>query len=183
MRIVRLFQQQHRSVWRHASNFPPISTPSPPSNHGNSTVNLDLYSCVRDQRDAVWSRDNDISSQPRHTRKLTTLERLRLLADEGSEVMHIASLVGGDVLNGSMVVAIVTVCGQLCMVSGNDWTFKGGTVYPIGVKKQLRGQEIALQNNLPCIYLAGSGGAFLPLQVYHKLWLWHNLPLVSNLPL
>lgn len=161
----RLFQQQ--CVCRYVSNFPCISTPPPPSNrnHDNSTVNLDLYSCVRAQRDSVWTRDNEISSKPRYTRKLTTLERLRLLGDEGSEVIHIGSLAGGDVVNGSMEVAIVTVCGQLCMVSGNDWTFKGGTIYPIGVKKQLRGQEIALQNNLPCIYIADSGGAFLPLQV------------------
>ncbi len=163
--LLRLFQR----VSRLATTFPPIA-PSPISHHDNGHVHLDLYSCVRAQRDAVWAGDKATSLKPRSSRKLTTLERLSLLADEGSEVIHIGSLAGlgmpyGDVLNGSMEVAIVTVCGQLCMVTGNDWSFKGGTVYPIGVKKQLRGQEIASENNLPCIYIADSGGAFLPLQV------------------
>ena len=51
------------------------------------------------------------------------------------------------------------------MISANDASVKGGTVYPIGVKKQLRGQEIGQLNRLPCVYLVDSGGAFLPLQV------------------
>ena len=57
------------------------------------------------------------------------------------------------------------VSGRLCMVFANDGAFKGGTSYPITVQKQLRAQEIAQQNRLPCIYVVDSGGAFLPLQV------------------
>lgn len=57
------------------------------------------------------------------------------------------------------------VSGRLCMVFANDGAFKGGTSYPITVRKQLRAQEIAQQNRLPCIYVVDSGGAFLPLQV------------------
>lgn len=55
--------------------------------------------------------------------------------------------------------------GRLCIILANDATVKGGTIYPIGVKKQLRGQELAKKLNLPCIYVVDSGGAFLPLQV------------------
>lgn len=57
--------------------------------------------------------------------------------------------------------------GKLCIVLANDGAVKGGTAYPITVRKQLRAQEIALQNRLPCIYVVDSGGAFLPLQVMH----------------
>ena len=57
--------------------------------------------------------------------------------------------------------------GKLCIVLANDGAVKGGTAYPITVRKQLRAQEIALQNHLPCIYVVDSGGAFLPLQVMH----------------
>ena len=71
----------------------------------------------------------------------------------------------GDVYNASNAVAVVKVAGETCVVSANDWTIKGGTVYPVSLKKQLRAQEIAMENRLPCIYLVDSGGAFLPLQV------------------
>lgn len=135
-----------------------------------SDLNMDLYRSVRVARDKVWSRDKLIAQKPREGRKLTLTERIGLLQDKGSKVLRIGTLAGlgmsyGDVLNASNEIALVSVSGEMCMVSGNDWTFKGGTIYPIGVKKQLRGQEIALQNRLPCIYLADSGGAFLPLQV------------------
>lgn len=55
--------------------------------------------------------------------------------------------------------------GLWCVLIANDATVKGGTAYPITVKKQLRAQEVAIQNRLPCVYLVDSGGAFLPLQV------------------
>lgn len=58
--------------------------------------------------------------------------------------------------------------GLWCVFIANDATVKGGTAYPITVKKQLRAQEVALQNRLPCVYLVDSGGAFLPLQVSTK---------------
>lgn len=57
------------------------------------------------------------------------------------------------------------ICGVWCVFMANDATVKGGTIYPIGVKKQLRAQEIAMQNRLLSVYLVDSGGAFLPLQV------------------
>src|SRR4029077_1785950 len=63
-----------------------------------------------------------------------------------------------------MVTGIGVIQGHECMIVANDATVKGGTYFPMTVKKHLRAQEIALQNNLPCIYLVDSGGAFLPLQ-------------------
>ena len=71
---------------------------------------------------------------------------------------------GGDVPGAGIITGIGRVAGRPCMVVANDATVKGGTYYPITVKKHLRAQEIALENRLPCIYLVDSGGAFLPEQ-------------------
>ena len=102
--------------------------------------------------------------------KKTARERVALLADEGSKVLEVGQLAGlglpyGDVPCGANVVCITEVCGETCIITANDWTVKGGSTFPITLKKQLRAQEIAFQNRLPCIYLVDSGGAFLPLQV------------------
>lgn len=111
-----------------------------------------------------------MAKKKRDKRKLTVGERIELLRDPGSRLLEIGTLAGlnmpyGDVYNASNIVCLTEVCGEWCMVSANDWIIKGGTVFPISLKKQLRAQEIALKNNLPCIYLVDSGGAFLPLQV------------------
>ncbi|HRE16147.1 MAG TPA: carboxyl transferase domain-containing protein, partial [Rhodocyclaceae bacterium] len=71
---------------------------------------------------------------------------------------------GGDVPAASVVAGIARVEGVECMIVANDATVKGGTYYPLTVKKHLRAQEIALENRLPCLYLVDSGGAFLPMQ-------------------
>ena len=65
---------------------------------------------------------------------------------------------------GGVVTGIGKISGIECMIVANDATVKGGTYYPITVKKHLRAQEVAAQNRLPCVYLVDSGGAFLPLQ-------------------
>ena len=158
------------------SPFPVLPLPPLPSLATNQEAaaveeNFQLFSSVIEQRERVWSTDSKISSQDRGERKLTVGERLRLLVDPGSEILEIGTLAGlnmpyGDVFHGNNIVCVVRVCGEVCVVSANDWTFKGGTAYPISVKKQLRAQEIALANHLPCIYFVDSGGAFLPLQVH-----------------
>ncbi len=66
--------------------------------------------------------------------------------------------------SASIITGIGRVSGRECMIVANDATVKGGTYYPMTVKKHLRAQEIARENHLPCIYLVDSGGAFLPLQ-------------------
>ena len=108
----------------------------------------------------------------RHTKlneKLLVRDRLKKLLDEDYPFLELAQLAGhnldyGDVPAAGSVMGIGSVSGQLCVITANDATVKAGTIYPIGVKKQLRAQEIALENNLPCIYLVDSGGGFLPLQ-------------------
>ncbi len=101
--------------------------------------------------------------------KLLPRERVRTLLDPGSPFLEVAPLAANgmydDAAPGAGVIAgIGRVAGVECMVVANDATVKGGTYYPVTVKKHLRAQEIALENNLPCIYLVDSGGAFLPLQ-------------------
>lgn len=96
-------------------------------------------------------------------------ERVDLLLDPGSPFLEIAPLAAyglyDDQAPGAGVIAgIGRISSQLCMVVANDATVKGGTYYPMSVKKHLRAQEIALENHLPCVYLVDSGGAFLPLQ-------------------
>src|SRR5579872_6781716 len=101
--------------------------------------------------------------------KLTARERIDQLLDPGSPFLEIGALAawemyGGDAPCAGIVTGIGIVEGQECMIVANDATVKGGTYYPMTVKKHLRAQEIAEQNYLPCIYLVDSGGAFLPLQ-------------------
>src|SRR5579871_5207750 len=101
--------------------------------------------------------------------KLTARERIERLIDPGSDFLELSPLAALDMYrNDSPAAGIVTGIGvvesQHCAVVANDATVKGGTYYPMTVKKHLRAQEIAEQNHLPCIYLVDSGGAFLPLQ-------------------
>jgi acetyl-CoA carboxylase carboxyltransferase component len=105
----------------------------------------------------------------RRRNKLTARERVERLIDPGSDFLEFSALAATDMYdNGSpsagMLTGIGVVEGQHCIVIANDATVKGGTYYPMTVKKHLRAQEIAEQNHLPCIYLVDSGGAFLPLQ-------------------
>ncbi len=101
--------------------------------------------------------------------KLLPRDRIRVLVDEDSPFLEIGRLAAHEVYEDDVPAAgIITGVGRIhgteCMVVANDATVKGGTYYPITVKKHLRAQEIAEQNNLPCIYLVDSGGAFLPRQ-------------------
>ena len=132
---------------------------------------------LRQYQELVAQREKIKAVQEVGGAKLPVRERLSLLADESAEMLEIGLLSGmglpyGDVPCAGNVVGVVEVSGELCVVSANDWTVKGGSSYPITVKKQLRAQEIALQNRLPCIYLVDSGGAFLPLQVCMHCCTW-----------
>ena len=96
-------------------------------------------------------------------------ERIDLLLDPGSPFLELSPLAaygmyGGDVPAAGLITGIGRISGRECVVVANDATVKGGTYYPMTVKKHLRAQEIARENHLPCIYLVDSGGAFLPLQ-------------------
>ncbi len=101
--------------------------------------------------------------------KMTARERVDRLLDAGSPFLEFGALAawemyGGDAPSAGIITGIGVVEGQDCMIVANDATVKGGTYYPLTVKKHLRAQEVAEQNYLPCIYLVDSGGAFLPLQ-------------------
>ena len=101
--------------------------------------------------------------------KLTARERIRVLLDTGSPFLELSQLAahglyGGDIACAGIVTGIGRIAGRECVVVANDPTVKGGTYYPLTVKKHLRAQEIAAENRLPCVYLVESGGAFLPAQ-------------------
>jgi 3-methylcrotonyl-CoA carboxylase beta subunit len=101
--------------------------------------------------------------------KLLPRERVRTLLDQGSPFLELSQLAaygvyGGEVPAAGIVTGIGRVAGRECMVVANDATVKGGTYFPLTVKKHLRAQEIARENHLPCIYLVDSGGANLPNQ-------------------
>src|ERR1700719_1316061 len=101
--------------------------------------------------------------------KLTARERIRVLLDTGSPFLEFSQLAahgmyGGDIASAGIITGIGRVAGRECVIVANDPTVKGGTYYPITVKKHLRAQEIARENRLPCVYLVESGGAFLPAQ-------------------
>ncbi len=101
--------------------------------------------------------------------KLLPRDRIRALLDTGSPFLELSQLAayglyGDEVPAAGIVTGIGRVRGQECMIVANDATVKGGTYFPITVKKHLRAQEIAEQNHLPCLYLVDSGGAYLPSQ-------------------
>ncbi|XP_065593262.1 biotin-dependent 3-methylcrotonyl-coenzyme A carboxylase beta1 subunit-like [Cyrtonyx montezumae] len=112
--------------------------------------------------------ENAISRHTQRNKKLFVRERLKLLLDD-EPFLELSPLAGlsmpyGDVPAAGCLTGIGKICGIWCLFIANDATVKGGTIYPIGVKKQLRAQEIAMQNRLVSVYLVDSGGAFLPLQ-------------------
>jgi 3-methylcrotonyl-CoA carboxylase beta subunit len=101
--------------------------------------------------------------------KLPVRERVERLCDPGTPFLELSALAAeelydGDAPGAGMVTGIGVVSGRRCVIVANDATVKGGTYYPMTVKKHLRAQEVALQNRLPCVYLVDSGGAFLPKQ-------------------
>lgn len=101
--------------------------------------------------------------------KLLPRDRVDELLDTGSPFLELSPLAADGMYDdecpgAGMIAGIGRVAGRECVIVANDATVKGGTYYPITVKKHLRAQEVALQNNLPCLYLVDSGGAFLPRQ-------------------
>jgi len=123
------------------------------------------------QRYQIVSQGGGIEATKKHHArgKMTARERVEALCDLGTSFLELAPLAAWDMYEneapGAGVFAGVgQVEGTLCLIVANDATVKGGTYYPMTVKKHLRAQEVALENGLPCIYLVDSGGAFLPLQ-------------------
>jgi 3-methylcrotonyl-CoA carboxylase beta subunit len=123
------------------------------------------------ERTGQASEDGGEKAMERHRSrgKLPARERIDRLVDPGSAFLELNALAAWELYEGQapsagIVTGIGVLEGRQCVVVANDATVKGGSYYPLTVKKHLRAQEIALQNRLPCIYLVDSGGAFLPLQ-------------------
>lgn len=141
---------------------------------GNFQENVAYHKELRDQlhqKLAQVKKAGGEKNVERHRRrdKMLPRERIEKILDAGSPFLELSALAADgvydfDVASAGVVTGIGRVCGQECVFVANDATVKGGTYFPLTVKKHLRAQEIALKNRLPCIYLVDSGGAFLPMQ-------------------
>ena len=132
----------------------------------NRTVAEDLASASR-ERDSAGPRST--ATGTRSAARCSPRERIDALLDPGTPFLELSPLAANDLYDGEapsagMVTGIGRISGREALVIANDATVKGGTYYPMTVKKHLRAQEIALENRLPCVYLVDSGGAFLPMQ-------------------
>src|SRR5579885_1092710 len=123
------------------------------------------------ERTAQVARGGGEQAMERHRSrgKLPVRERIDRLLDPGTAFLELNALAAWDLYDGQapsagVVTGVGVVEGRECVVVANDATVKGGSYFPMTVKKHLRAQEIAEQNRLPCLYLVDSGGAFLPLQ-------------------
>ncbi len=110
-----------------------------------------------------------LAAKHRARGKLTARDRIEKLVDPSTSFLEFSTLAANDLYEGAapgagIVTGIGVVSGVTCVIVANDATVKGGTYFPMTVKKHLRAQEVALENGLPCIYLVDSGGAFLPMQ-------------------
>src|SRR5689334_15059682 len=128
---------------------------------------------LRERTRAVGERgaggDDRSIARHRERGKLPVRERIDRLIDPGSAFLELSALAAtglydDDAPSAGIVTGLGTIEGTTCVIVANDATVKGGTYYPMTVKKHLRAQEVALENRLPCVYLVDSGGAFLPLQ-------------------
>ena len=136
----------------------------------NAEAMKGLVADLRAQLDIAMQGGSEDARARHVTRgKLLARERINLLLDPGTPFLELSALAahgmyGGDVHAASLITGIGRVSGRECVIIANDATIKGGTYYPMTVKKHLRAQEIARENHLPCVYMVDSGGAFLPLQ-------------------
>jgi len=137
---------------------------------GNAQAMRELVGDLR-EKVAQSARGGSEEARSKHLArgKLLARDRVSALLDPGAPLLELSQLAaygmyGNEVPAAGLVTGIGRVAGQECMIVANDATVKGGTYYPMTVKKHLRAQEIARQNRLPCIYLVDSGGAFLPAQ-------------------
>src|SRR5579871_5942358 len=136
----------------------------------NSAAMASIVSDLRTTLETVAAGGSDRAVAKHRARgRLLARERIDLLLDPGAPFLELSALAahglyGGEVPGAGIVTGVGRVSGRECVIVANDPTVKGGTYYPLTVKKHLRAQEIAGENRLPCIYLVESGGAFLPKQ-------------------
>src|SRR5476651_1823801 len=144
--------------------------PADPVFAANTTQMRQLVSELRDRLSRAREGGGaKYVERHREQGKLPVRERIERLLDPGSPFLELSPLAAGGMYDGDapaagIVTGIGRVSGREVMIIANDATVKGGTYFPMTVKKHVRAQDIALQNRLPCVYLVDSGGAFLPLQ-------------------
>src|SRR6476661_6889508 len=145
-----------------------MATAAPPAT--GADVHRDLVADLREKLVAA-ALGGSARSRARHVErgKLLPRERVDRLVDPSSPFLELSPLAANGLYDDAapgagMITGVGRVAGRECVIVANDATVKGGTYYPMTVKKHLRAQEVALQNRLPCIYLVDSGGAFLPAQ-------------------
>jgi 3-methylcrotonyl-CoA carboxylase beta subunit len=147
--------------------------PASAETRANTDAMAALVADLRARQAAVADRgaggDDRSIARHRERGKIPVRERIDRLLDPGAPFLELSPLAAtglydGDAPSAGIVTGIGKVEGTTCVIVANDATVKGGTYYPMTVKKHLRAQEIALENRLPCVYLVDSGGAFLPLQ-------------------
>ena len=136
----------------------------------NEAAHHELAATLRAKLAAVALGGGE-KARARHTArgKLLPRDRVDTLLDPGSPFLELAPLAANGMYDdqapaAGVIAGIGRVSGRECVIVANDATVKGGTYYPMTVKKHLRAQEVALENRLPCLYLVDSGGAFLPMQ-------------------
>ena len=143
-------------------------------NSSNYVSNYDYNKRILSELDNLKNKIHKMgppSNLDRHRAKgkLTARERIQVLKDSQSSFLELSELAAYKVYDehlpaAGIVTGLITILGRKCVVIANDATVKGGSYFPLTVKKHLRAQEIALENSLPCIYLVDSGGALLPKQ-------------------
>ena len=152
------------------SSGSPIGKPLPPAAKATATAMAELLTDLREKA-AHIAQGGPLAAREKHVArgKLLPRQRVEALLDPHSAFLEIGQFAahdvyGEDVPAAGLIAGVGQVEGRLCVIVANDATVKGGSYYPISVKKHLRAQEIAAQNGLPCLYLVDSGGANLPRQ-------------------
>jgi 3-methylcrotonyl-CoA carboxylase beta subunit len=137
---------------------------------GHAQAHRDLVADLRAEL-ARAARGGPERARARHIErgKLLPRDRVDALVDPGSPFLELSPLAahglyGGEAPGAGIITGVGRVAGRECVIVANDATVKGGTYYPLTVRKHLRAQQVAMQNRLPCLYLVDSGGAFLPMQ-------------------
>src|SRR4030088_1934911 len=136
----------------------------------NAVAMRALVAELRDKLNLVAGGGGEGSRTRHQSRgKVVGRQRVDLLVEPGRAFLELSPLAahglyGGDVHSASIITGVGRISGRECVIVANDATIKGGTYYPMTVKKHLRARDIARQNHLPCVYMVDSGGAFLPMQ-------------------
>ena len=146
-----------------------ISTGNPEFTANSQWMNSLVQTYKENLQKVQQGGGSDALSKHKSRGKLTARERIEALIDPGTPFLELSPLAAWDMYEGEapgagIVTGVGVIEGVECVIVANDATVKGGTYFPMTVKKHLRAQEVAMENGLPCIYLVDSGGAFLPLQ-------------------